>query len=121
MPQIDFEERRPWFFGHATKLAAEGYATLAAYGGEVLLGFIMLHAGQGLIDQLAVAVEAWGGGAASALIAEARRLSPMCLMLDVNCDNPRAIRFYEREGFVKVSGGVNPLSGLKTQRMRWQT
>jgi len=120
MPQIDFATRRPWFFEHAAKLTAEGFVTLAAYSGDALQGFIMLHADRQLIDQLAVAVEAWGSGAASSLLAEARRLSPNGLTLDVNCDNPRAIRFYEREGFAKVSEGVNPLSGLKTQRMRWQ-
>jgi len=120
MPQIDFAARRPWFFEHAAKLEGEGFATLAAYAGESLQGFLMLQAERGLIDQLAVAVEVWGGGAASRLIAEAQKLSPQGITLDVNCDNPRAIRFYEREGFVKISEGVNALSGLKTQRMRWE-
>ncbi len=37
---------------------------------------------------------------------------PTGLELHVNLDNPRAVRFYEREGFVQIGEGVSPRSGL---------
>jgi len=54
------------------------------------------------------------------LIEEAARLSPAGLDLDVNTDNARAIRFYEKRGFVIGGGGVNPLSGKPVHRMSWR-
>ena len=71
------------------------------------------------LDQLAVAPEAKGSGAASLLLTEARRLSPGSLTLDVNQDNSRALRFYEREGFERIAEGINPHSGLRTWRLRF--
>ena len=66
------------------------------------------------------APEAWGGGIASALIAEAKRLSPNGLDLHVNTDNARAIRFYEKHGFVYAGDDVNPVSGKPVNRMSWR-
>jgi putative acetyltransferase len=40
--------------------------------------------------------------------------------VDVNQDNPRAVRFYEREGFRRLHEGVNPNSGLRTWRLEWR-
>jgi putative acetyltransferase len=99
MQKIDFLARRPWFLDH-------------------LLGFVTFDPATAYLDQLAVAPEAKGSGAASLLLNEARRLSPDGLTLDVNQDNPRALRFYEREGFEKIGEGTNPRSGLKTWRLR---
>ena len=39
--------------------------------------------------------------------------------LKVNEENPRAKRFYEREGFGVVGRGVSSLSGWPTLTMRW--
>ena len=44
---------------------------------------------------------------------------PAGLELHVNLDNPRAIRFYEREGFVKIGEGVSERSGLTILHYRW--
>jgi putative acetyltransferase len=85
-----------------------------------IVGFVTLNAATGWLDQLAVAPAAKGAGAAERLIEEAKRLSPRLLALDVNVDNPRALRFYEKEGFVTIGEGVNPMSGLKTLRLVWQ-
>jgi putative acetyltransferase len=84
---------------------------------DQLLGFVTFDPATAYLDQLAVAPEAKGSGAASLLLNEARRLSPDGLTLDVNQDNPRALRFYEREGFEKIGEGTNPRSGLKTWRL----
>ncbi len=121
MPQIDFEARRDWFRGHLGDLEDTGFETICAFDqGGVLIGFVTLNPLTHDLAQLAVSPAAWGGGIAPGLLAEARRLSPQSLVLDVNCDNERAVRFYEREGFQRVGEGINPLSGLKTWRMTWQ-
>ena len=119
MPAIDFLARRPWFLDHLRKLEAAGAITLCAFDGlDRLLGFVTFDPATAYLDQLAVAPEAKGSGAASLLLNEARRLSLDGLTLDVNQDNPRALRFYEREGFEKIGEGTNPRSGLKTWRLR---
>ena len=53
------------------------------------------------------------------LLDAAKRRAPGHLMLEVNQDNARALKFYERQGFVREGEGVNPRSGLKTWRYRW--
>ncbi|MGH6852658.1 MAG: GNAT family N-acetyltransferase [Methylocella sp.] len=120
MPDIDFESRRPWFLDYLRGLEAAGAITICAFDGlNRLLGFVTFDPARAYLDQLAVAPEAKGTGAAKLLVAEARRLSPNGLVLDVNQDNARALAFYEREGFATTAEGVNPRSGLKTWRLRW--
>ncbi|MGH6851322.1 MAG: GNAT family N-acetyltransferase [Methylocella sp.] len=120
MPDTDFEARRPWFLDHLRALEAAGAITICAFdGANRLLGFVTFDPATAYLDQLAVAPEAKGSGAAHLLVAEARRRSPNGLVLDVNQDNARALAFYGREGFAKIAEGVNPRSGLKTWRLRW--
>ena len=120
MPDIDFEQRRRWFLDHLRGLEADGAITICAFDGlNRLLGFVTFDPATAYLDQLAVAPEAKGTGAAKLLLNEARRLSPNGLVLDVNQDNARALAFYAREGFAKTAEGVNPRSGLKTWRLRW--
>jgi putative acetyltransferase len=120
MPAIDFDARRTWFDGHLNRLEAAGFETICAFDpAKILLGFVTLHSRTHDLDQLAVKPSAWGSGVAARLLNEARRLSPDTLLLDVNQDNPRAIRFYKREGFSCIAEGINITSGLKTLRMRW--
>ncbi|WP_083931629.1 GNAT family N-acetyltransferase [Methyloferula stellata] len=121
MPQIDFEARRDWFRDHLSGLEAGGFQTICAFDMQgIIVGFVTVNPKTHNLAQLAVTPDAWGSGLASQLLAEARRLSPEALVLDVNEDNPRAIRFYQREGFVRTGEGVNALSGLKTLRMQWR-
>ena len=67
-----------------------------------------------------VAPEAWGAGVALALLDEAKRLSPKGIDLLVNKDNARAIRFYEKHGFVYAGEDKNPVSGKPVNRMSWR-
>lgn len=125
MPFIDFAARRGWLCRHVPALEAQGGITICALdalhpASRPLLGFMLLDVAAGYIDQLAVAPCAKGKGVASRLLAEARRLSPEGLRLDVNIDNPRAVRFYERENFVTVGEGLAAQSGLKTWNMVWR-
>lgn len=121
MPDLDFQARRAWFVAHIAQMRDRGAEFICAFDADDghMAGFIT-HEKPGQIDQFAVAARDWGSGAAAALLDEAKRLSAGgSLMLDVNQDNPRAVRFYEREGFNRVGEGRNQSSGLATWRYEW--
>ena len=118
---INFEDRRAWLIGHLRALrAAGGEIVVGLDARRRAAGFAAIDAKSGYLDQLCVAPRERGSGLASALIGEAKRRSPGMIELDVNETNPRAQRFYEREGFSIVGRGLNPQSGLPTLRMRWR-
>jgi putative acetyltransferase len=85
-----------------------------------MLGFVTVDPASCDLDQMVVAPEAWGSGVASALIAAAKRTSPMGLDLHVNTDNVRAIGFYEKHGFVISGEAINWRSGAPVHRMSWR-
>ena len=85
-----------------------------------MVGFVTVDPKTFDLDQIVVAPEAWGGGVASALIAEAKRLSPNGLDLHVNKDNFRAVRFYEKQGFVISGEALNWRSGAPVHKMSWR-
>jgi putative acetyltransferase len=119
LPDIDFRARLDWFRIHLPALEAAGAVTICGFDRrDRLIGFVTVDPGSGYLDQLAVSPDAKGSGAAAVLLKEARRISLLPLCLDVNQDNPRALRFYKREGFEATEAGVNRRSGLKTWRMR---
>lgn len=85
-----------------------------------LVGFVTIDPKTRYLDQFVVAPEAWGTDVAGALMAEAKRQSPTGLDLLVNKDNARAIRFYEKHGFVYAGEDKNPVSGIAVNRMEWR-
>lgn len=121
MPQIDFEARRPWLLDHLAKALEAGQAIRVAVveTGDVA-GFVLIDPATGWLDQIAVAPAQWGSGIAEALLRAAREISPDGIGLDVNADNPRALAFYARHGFVEVGRGENPRSGLPTLKLEWR-
>jgi len=121
LPQFDFEARRPWLGERLAELAAEGAEIIVAVRppSGTPHGFMTLHPGTGYIDQLAVALDEWGSGLGLELLGHAKARVPTGLELHVNLDNPRAIRFYEREGFTKIGEGVSERSGLTILHYRW--
>ncbi|HTR14123.1 MAG TPA: GNAT family N-acetyltransferase [Roseiarcus sp.] len=122
LPSIDFEARRPWLEARLGDIRATGGAIVVGLGGDGQpAGFVTIDAKSGYLDQLCVAPAERGSGLAKALIDEAKRRSPGFVELEVNETNARALRFYEREGFVAVARGVSEASGLPTLRMRWRS
>ena len=119
MPQIDFNARRDSFTEILRAHETGGYCVVGLFD-TVLLGFIAVHPSTGDLDQICVRSDVKGGSAALDLLNHAKTLSPRLLTLKVNAANPRAIRFYEREGFVKTGEGVNPHSNLPIFHYRWQ-
>jgi putative acetyltransferase len=119
-PQLDFTARLPWWRGRWRNELVPTAAVTVAEQGDALIGFVTVDPRTGYLDQIVVAPEAWGSGLALALMDEAKRLSPGGLELTVNGDNARAIRFYEKQGFVTTGDGVNPLSGALVRKMSWR-
>jgi putative acetyltransferase len=117
-PSIDFAARVPWWRERwRNELVAKASIIVAEQAGA-LLGFVTIDA-TGYLDQLVVAPAHWGSDVATALVDEAKRLSPERITLLVNKDNARAIRFYERSGFAHAGEDVNPISGRPVLKMAW--
>jgi putative acetyltransferase len=117
-PSIDFAARVPWWRERwRNELVPNAAIMVAEQAGEPV-GFVTIDT-KGYLDQLVVAPALWGSALADLLLNEAKRLSPERIALLVNTDNTRAIRFYERNGFVHAGGDVNPTSGRPVLRMEW--
>jgi putative acetyltransferase len=119
-PDLDFAARLEWWRARwRHELVPSAAVVIAEARGEII-GFVTVDPANLYLDQIVVAPEHWTSGAAATLMQEAKRLSPAGLNLDVNTDNARAMRFYEKQGF-RISGtGVNPISGKPIQRMCWR-
>jgi len=117
---LDFSARVDWWRERwRSQLVPVAQITVAEAGGQ-MLGFVTVDPKTFDLDQIVVAPEAWGGGLAAALMDEAKRLSPQGLDLHVNKDNLRAIRFYEKQGFVISGEALNWRSGSPVHRMSWR-
>jgi putative acetyltransferase len=123
-PQFDFAARLPWWREHWRKLTEVAKIVVAADGrgatGEAMIGFLTIEPATHYLDQLVVAPDYWGKAVGLALIAEAKRLSPAFIDLDVNTDNARALGFYRKCGFVITGDGVNAFSGRPIHHLRWR-
>jgi putative acetyltransferase len=118
-PSIDFAARVPWWRERWRSELVPNAAIIVAEDADALAGFVTIDA-HAYLDQLVVAPEHWGSELADALVNEAKRLSPDSITLLVNDDNTRAIRFYERNGFVRAGHDVNPTSGRPVLKMIWR-
>ena len=118
-PSIDFAARETWWRERWDKELVPNARIVVAEQDGALTGFVTIDA-HGYLDQLVVAPAHWGTPLATALVDEAKRLSPAGVTLLVNTDNARAIRFYRRNGFVDAGGDVNPTSGKPVLRMEWK-
>ena len=119
VPGIDFEARRPNFVQHLAELAKGGARQRIAVVEGRPVGLLVIHPETGYLDQIVVAPACFGGGLAKALLDDARKIAAATITLTVNQINTRAIRFYEREGFVRGESGISPTSGLLTWHYAW--
>lgn len=119
-PEIDFAARLNWWRERWKKdLVPKAEIVVATDDDGALIGFVTID-DESYLDQLVVAPEHWGSNAARLLVDEAKRISPTSITLLVNKDNSRAIRFYERSGFVHAGDDVNPTSGRPVLKMQWR-
>jgi putative acetyltransferase len=118
-PAIDFAQRVDWWRERwRNELVPNAEIVVAEQAGDIA-GFVTIDP-SGYLDQLVVAPDHWGSRLADTLLDEAKRRSPTGVTLKVNADNARAIRFYERNGFVHTGDDVNPGSGRPVLKMQWQ-
>jgi putative acetyltransferase len=119
-PHIDFAKRVDWWRARwRNELVPSATISVAQSQGQIV-GFVTVDPQTGYLDQIVVAPDVWGSDVATMLMAEARRISPTGLDLKVNADNTRAIRFYEKQGFVDAGETVNEISGAAVRMMRWR-
>jgi putative acetyltransferase len=122
-PSLDFAERLDWWRARwCNELVPSAAIVIAEAAGakeREVIGFVTVDPRTRYLDQIVVAPEYWACGVGTALVAEAKCISPAGLDLDVNTDNARAIGFYEKHGFLIAGAAVNPLSGKPVHRMRW--
>jgi putative acetyltransferase len=119
-PDIDFAARLDWWRARWRGELVPGATIVIAEADAGMIGFVTVDPHTLYLDQLVVAPEHWGAAIGAALVAEAKRISPNGLDLDVNTDNARAIRFYEKCGFVISGARKNPMSGKPVHRMSWR-
>jgi putative acetyltransferase len=119
-PAIDFDARLAWWHQRWREELVPTATIVVAETDGALVGFVTVDPATEYLDQIVVAPETWSSGLAAALLDEAKRLSPAHLTLHVNKDNARAVRFYEKHGFVIQGGDVNPLSGRPVYKMSWR-
>ncbi len=119
-PKIDFKDRLDkWFRTYwRTRLVSKTTIMVASICAKIV-GFFTIDPVTGHIDQIAVAPEMWGKGVGEKLVAEAKRLSPGHIYLEVSLDNDRATHFYEKHGFVHARFILNS-SGRLVRRMKWR-
>ncbi len=119
-PHLNFAERLDWWRDRWRDELLPSAKIVVAEQSSAMVGFVTVDPQTLYLDQLVVAPEHWGAGVGVMLIAEAKRLSPQGLDLDVNTDNARAIGFYEKCGFVINGASTNPISGKPIHRMSWR-
>ena len=119
-PDIDFDARVGWWRERWRQELVPVAAIMVAEHAGRLVGFVTVEPKTGYLDQIVVAPEHWASGVSPALLNEAKRLSPSGLDLLVNKENARAIRFYEKHGFVYAGEAVNPVSGRPVNKMAWR-
>jgi putative acetyltransferase len=117
-PAIDFSARVAWWRERWRNELVPNAAIIVAEQAGALVGFVTIDT-TGYLDQLVVNPDHWGSQLATGLVDEAKRLSPDRVTLLVNKDNARAIRFYQRNGFVRAGDDVNPTSGRPVLKMEW--
>jgi putative acetyltransferase len=118
-PSIDFAARLAWWRERWRGELVPNAAIMVAEQAGEMVGFVTIDT-KNYLDQLVVAPDRWGSELGNMLVNEAKRLSPDRITLLVNTDNHRAIRFYERNGFINAGGDVNPTSGKPVLRMEWK-
>jgi len=118
-PDIDFAARLDWWRDRWRREMVPQSAIIVAEEAGALVGFVTIDA-SGYLDQIVVAPEAWGSELGATLMGEAKRLSPDRVTLKVNADNARAIRFYQRHGFVQIGETELNSSGRPVLNMEWK-
>jgi len=120
MPEIDFGARLSWWRERWSNELVPNNEIIVAEANGKEIGFVVISKMSGYLDQIVVDPAFWGSDTAKQLLDEAKRICPAGIALDVNQNNPRALRFYQREGFDISGEGINPRSGKPIYRCEWK-
>ncbi len=104
-PLMNHIARFDWVFHQLEAMHEDGATTICALNKRTggIAGFVTIDPARGCLLRIAVASSARGAGVATTLLNRAKELSPKGISTDVPADNPRARRFFEREGFARVA------------------
>jgi putative acetyltransferase len=119
-PKIAFAKRLEWWRARWQSDLAPVATIVVMENAGGMIGFVTINRKTGYLDQIVIAPEHWGHGFAHSLIGEAKRLSPQGINLQVNKDNERALRLYDRCGFEIAGEDINKYSGAPVYLMRWR-
>ena len=119
-PELDFAERLDWWRERWRNELLPVAEVVIAEADGTMIGFVTVDPRTLYLDQIVVAPDHWRSSVGSALIAEAKRISPIGLDLHVNVDNDRAIAFYIKHGFAISGADKNPITGRPVHRMSWR-
>jgi putative acetyltransferase len=117
-PSIDFAARVDWWRQRWRDELVPNASIIVAEQDGALAGFVTIDP-SGYLDQLVVDSLHWGSPLATSLVDAAKQHAPSGITLLVNKDNGRAIRFYQRCGFMEAGEDVNPTSGRPVLKLAW--
>ena len=119
-PHLNFNARVPWWRERWRKELVPVARVVVAEDNGALIGFVTVDPETMYLDQIVVATEYWGWASRSCCSTRPSAFRREGLELLVNKDNARAIRFYEKHGFVYAGEDKNPVSGKPVNRMAWR-
>jgi len=123
LPQAgSIAHNRDWIYRRLESLHAGGAMTFCGLHRPTgsLAGFVTVDPAACRLEQIVVARSARGSGVAASLLDAAKQASPQRIDVEIEEDNPRAIRFCEREGFRKAGLGASDPGGGRVWRLRWR-
>jgi ribosomal protein S18 acetylase RimI-like enzyme len=98
----------------------KGWSLFVADDEGRLAAMLALHLPKLYLDQLFVAPAYQGRSLGRALLAFTRTQLPDEIVLRCVCENEKAWRWYEREGFVFEQEQVEPMTGFVMKHYRWK-
>jgi putative acetyltransferase len=122
MPGINFEkrfgDRRKYWKTKIVSKVPETMIIVAERRGAVI-GFMIIDWETGYLVELVVSWQFWKSTVGELLLSEAKWLSPTGVDLNVDPNNDRAVRFFEKHKFVKT-GDVKKGPDGPIQNMQWR-
>jgi GNAT superfamily N-acetyltransferase len=97
----------------------KGWSLYVADDGGAVAAMLALHLPERYLDQLFVAPDYQGNNVGRTLLAFTRKHLPNEIWLRCVRENEKALRWYEREGFVFEKEQVEPMTGFVMKYYRW--
>ena len=119
-PHLNFTERVPWWRERWRKELVPVARVVVAEDDGALIGFVTVDPRDDVSRSDRGRARTLGLGRRAGAARRGQAPFARGLELLVNKDNARAIRFYEKHGFVYAGEDKNPVSGKPVNRMAWR-